>query len=454
MSDKRKKWCEHAPLLTALFLVLGVQLFLFVNKYAVNLPYLDQWGFYSVFVNNGSWLDVFRYQHGPHRQGVAFLLTKWLYDATNWNIRAEGFFIAGVLLATAITMLTALRRMRGQLTLWDATIPLLIVTPTFFENMVLTPNASHSIFSLFLLSVLMLVQTMPSAIVRTSLSIATYFLLIFTGFGLLIGCAILAWQCFELACSAVNKSRKAFAYSLAELLGMLLSLALFFIGYVHAPAIDCFTFPHPSLDEYVLFIFYLIGFFGGVHVSYVGGLAKVPSLIFGACQFVLILAVYSCASFDAFRTRRHTPLLVKTVWILMTSSLMYLVATAVGRVCAGVATGQAFRYFPLIAPAYLGMFIYLGEKTSRTAKTVMLALLVMVCAKALLFSLPTSSVSFNFLAKEQAKKRVWMDTYRATHDIAQANSISGITISGGHDESLLKGLDFFKKNHFGFLSDK
>lgn len=440
--------------LWALYVILSLQLFAFVDKYAVNFPYWDQWRLFSIFIHGGDWLDFFLYQHGPHRQGVSFVLTKLIYEATDWNIRVEGFFTAGVVSATAFILLTALRRINGRLNLLDAGILVLVLTPLFYENMVLVPNASHSIFPLFLLSIFLYVQTIASSSLRTLLTIATNFLLIFTGFGLLVGVAVILWQIYEVGCLGMQKDRKNFSLALVNALATLFFLALFFVSYVHNPDIGCYQFPHDKPEEYLLFVSYLLGFFGGIHASYAKGAAQIPSLVFGACQLLVLLSVYVFISAEAFRTRRAISLNLKLSWILMTSGLIFLSATAVGRVCSGAASWQAPRYFPLITPAYLALFLYLGAKLpARLPSLALYAFLALFVARTLVFSLPLSSSSYKYLQDVQTKKTKWMEVYRTTHSMAEADASAGMTlISEEHIDKAKEGLAYIDKNKLSFMS--
>jgi len=90
------------PLVVALvFVTLAARLWRFVDRFAVSLVYWDQWDFLDGFFEGRSWIEQFRWQHGPHRQGLAGLYYGRIYPATGWSSRFEAFVAWGVLVAAA-----------------------------------------------------------------------------------------------------------------------------------------------------------------------------------------------------------------------------------------------------------------------------------------------------------------------------------------------------------------
>src|SRR6266446_1769393 len=56
---------------TTVFVLLLARLFGLVDRYSVNVFYGDQWKFdEATLFQKHSWLEIFRWQHGPHRQGL------------------------------------------------------------------------------------------------------------------------------------------------------------------------------------------------------------------------------------------------------------------------------------------------------------------------------------------------------------------------------------------------
>src|SRR5438067_904303 len=88
------------------FAVACFKIFRLVYLYAVNVFVADQWDF-----NNGtlfqrhSILQAFRWQHGPHRQGLGAILQLLFEPLIRWNSRYEAFGIALILSCSAIAEL-------------------------------------------------------------------------------------------------------------------------------------------------------------------------------------------------------------------------------------------------------------------------------------------------------------------------------------------------------------
>src|SRR4030095_16264167 len=77
-------------IIAAAFVVMAVRLALYLNRYAVNLVYWDQWDFLSGLFDGADTWTLFRWQHGPQRQGIGNLIIAVLYTATGWNGRVDG----------------------------------------------------------------------------------------------------------------------------------------------------------------------------------------------------------------------------------------------------------------------------------------------------------------------------------------------------------------------------
>lgn len=106
--SRRTTW-----LLGLAFVVLAVRLGHFVDRFAVNLVFWDQWDFLQGLFDDASLWELFRRQHGPHRQGVANLLIAGEYALTGWNGRADAALAAIVMALTGLGGLWWVRRVTG-----------------------------------------------------------------------------------------------------------------------------------------------------------------------------------------------------------------------------------------------------------------------------------------------------------------------------------------------------
>jgi hypothetical protein len=132
------------------FLVLAANWIAAIGRFQVNVLYMDQWGFFTPIMEGKSWWGLFDRQHGPHRQGLAFLLTSGIMSLCHWDTRVDSIWICLVLVASAALGLLLKRRIAGPLRAADAWIVAAILALGQCETVIITPNASHSAFPLLL----------------------------------------------------------------------------------------------------------------------------------------------------------------------------------------------------------------------------------------------------------------------------------------------------------------
>ena len=94
----------RAPLFVVLAFsaLLASRLFWLLSRYAVNIFFSDQWDFNNstLFEQHTFW-QIFRWQHGPHRQGLGGVISKLLEPLFHWNSRSEAFLV-GAIIAVAV----------------------------------------------------------------------------------------------------------------------------------------------------------------------------------------------------------------------------------------------------------------------------------------------------------------------------------------------------------------
>ena len=61
-------------LVAGVFVVLAVRLANFISSYTVNIIYWDQWDFLQGLFDGADAWTLFRWQHGPQRQGLGNLI--------------------------------------------------------------------------------------------------------------------------------------------------------------------------------------------------------------------------------------------------------------------------------------------------------------------------------------------------------------------------------------------
>src|SRR5689334_8579768 len=71
------------------FTALALRLLFFVDRYAVNLLYWDQWDFLNGLFDGADPWTLFRWQHGMERQGLGNVMSAVVLSVTGWNSKAD-----------------------------------------------------------------------------------------------------------------------------------------------------------------------------------------------------------------------------------------------------------------------------------------------------------------------------------------------------------------------------
>ena len=178
-----------AWIIAAAFVVMAARLALFLNRYTVNIVYWDQWDFLNGLFDGADAWTLFRWQHGPQRQGIGNLILAVLYPATGWNGRADAAASAVALCLAGVAALWLVKRVCGSLRPWDGVVPLIFLTTTSAETYVVAPNIAHGPLSALLLTGYALALTISSHGARCVALVILNFLCVSTGFTWLLGLA-------------------------------------------------------------------------------------------------------------------------------------------------------------------------------------------------------------------------------------------------------------------------
>src|SRR5215472_1227326 len=218
---------------------LAGRLFLLVNRYAVNIFFSDQWEFNdATLFESHSWWQVFNWQHGPHRQGLGGVLAKLIEPHFQWDSRIESWVVAGIFVLAMLLALWLKWRIFGTVEYYDVVIPSLFLTATQCEAIFGAANFAHGSLPLLLIVVYCLAWPIRATLPRLLPVVFLNFLLIFTGFGLLMG-PITPVALLASFCMSPYDRRRALLYAAAAA-ASLLSLTAFFLNYTWNPAVTCY----------------------------------------------------------------------------------------------------------------------------------------------------------------------------------------------------------------------
>jgi hypothetical protein len=333
---------------------LAVRLLLLIDRYAVNLLFMDEWDVGGHFIEGTPLWRLFFVQHGPHLQGIAFYVTKLIAVLTGWNNRAEAFACG---LAVILAMLTALqlkRRLWGHLTFADSIIPLIFLTPLQYGVFVRAPNLAPAPVPLWLMMLYGLSWTHKNKITRYSLVLLFNFLLLFTGYTIFIGMITLFLFGVEWYHDRKNRPRFISGISLVVAIA---TFAGFLSTYQFVSTVDCFLFPHPRLWEYGWFMgLTWINFFGVKFLTH-----PTPATYLGLPLVLLVVLLTGGYTLKLFASDSTPSSRQRTIMIFFLTgySLLFTLNAAVGRVCLSLEVAQTSRYITLMIPAFLGFYFAL-----------------------------------------------------------------------------------------------
>ena len=416
------------------FCVLFIRFLWLVNKYAVDIFFMDHWRLEDALLfEKHSWLEIFLWQHGPERQGIGNVLLKLFEPLIHWDQRIEAFGIAAVIALATVAALWLKYRLFGRFQYSDVAIPLLFFTPVQLEIVLGTNNPSHGPLPLLFLMFYGIAWTIPNTRQRHWAVLIINLLLLYTSFGLVIGpvTPVLFW--IEYA-SARSKA------SLWSSVAAVASVGLLLIGFHVYPAVSCFTPEVHGIFNYFAFSAFM--FSGVIHLSPTPGImlpAMVAgaALLFTACGMTVVIGV---------RLLKRLPKPGEfTIVGLSSFSLLFCAATAYGRTCVSLA--PASRYFTYMIPAFLGLYLAALYATGRFRKW-QIALAVGLAV-----------ISSGWVGPEQAKmasssaaRNAWRDCYLKTRDVESCDTRAGLPIYESPEPSDLNSkLNYLETNRLSFF---
>lgn len=353
------------------FLWLAGRFLLFVHRRAVNIFFGDQWGYLTPIFDHQSWWQMFRWQHGPHRQGLGLLLDWAVLSTTRWDSRAESYLVAGILLAAAIAAVLLKRHIVGRLDWSDLAVVLMFVNLMTYESLIGVPNPSHSALPALLAILLCMAWTLRSSRLRYAFVLALNFLLIYTGFGLLMGPVTVAVLLGELALAIRRSEGKTAIASIAVATAIgVVSLASFFWGYQWAYPSAHLKAPVSSDTSQVAYAALILANFFRMKVQVRG--AEVAALLLLAL-LAAVLVIHVNSWFRAPRLQRD---IHRTIVILLGFSLFFCFVAAMGRAHFGIQSAQSSRYIPYAALGMLALYLHFRSSRKAVAEAAIWVLVV------------------------------------------------------------------------------
>jgi len=413
---------------------LAARLFFLTSRYAVNVFFMDQWDFNdpTLFAPRSLW-EMFRWQHGPHRQGLGALVTYLIEPHFQWNSRCDSF-IAGILVALATLFALALKkRLSGAITLFDVAIPLIFLTPLQYEALFITANPTQGPLPLLLLLTYCAAWTVPSLGLRYTLVLLINFAAIHTGYCFFLGVItpVAVVLDYWLAARAAPARKACLAIGLAA---SLLSLWIFFTGYVFKTEVDCAPDLFTAPWSFTRFLLLMLANVFGVKQSWGWSLAA-GAAVAGALGAVLVLSLRRLVKGGAGRSTAWT------VAILTGYTLLFAVNAAYGRSCLGPDPAQQSRYVIWMGPGIFGLYLFLASLPATRLRSALL----LVLTAALAGTVPLRREDRSILEFVSAAKRNWASCYLELEDIRGCNHRVGYGVYPAATPELKAKLDFLKE---------
>ncbi len=435
-------------LLLAAYLLLGLQLFRLIWRYAVNLLFWDQWDFddATLFQRHSVW-EMFSWQHGPHRQGLGALLQKLIEPSIHWNGRYEAFGIGAIILLAAMLALILKVRLYGTVSYSDIIIPLLFLTPRQYETLVLATNPAHGSLPLLLMIFYCLCWLIRSYFWKYICVLLVNFLLIYTGFGIFIGFITPVLLALDYLGHTGHRSSRYRWSAIAALTVSIASLASFFVGYKFQPAADCFS---PMPTNPVLYLYFVALMFANVaglsilSMKLAMLIGFIPLLLFLACLWRAVKKLLVAGAADTWSRDA-------VIAALLGYCAIFCFNTAYGRLCLGLAYAGVSRYTPYVVLGFFGLYLYALSNQARNLRLYLLPVLLIFAA---LGARPLNRSDAWIVQKMSEGRRAWRECYLAQQDIRECDARTHFQIYPQPEATRLQEkLDFLERNRLNLYAD-
>jgi hypothetical protein len=445
--------------LVCTYLLLGARFFGLIRQYAVNVLWYDQWDFddATLFQHHSLW-EMFRWQHGPHRQGLGALLQKLIEPWIHWNTRYEAFGIGAVIFGAAVLALLLKVRLYSKISYSDAIIPLLFLTPLQYETLVVTPNPSHGPLPSLLTVLYCLCWLIPSYRWKYICVLLVNFLLIYTGFGIFIGVvtpALLALDYYANVRHLAPKYQWGIAAALATSIA---SLASFFANYKLDPGVGCFSAAPKDPVMYLWFVALMFANAAGLKFS-------ILATLIGSIALFLLVMGLSITVKRLFSRELDAWPRDAAIAVLLAYCAVYCLSTTYGRLCEGLAGASASRYTPYVVLGLFGLYLYALSNRGRNLRV---ALILILLAFAMLGVRPLKGIDAWELEYLSNRKSAWRECYLARHDIYECDALTRFQIDPNlgtavkldpraeqppEAADLQEKLDFLERNHLNLYDN-
>ena len=433
-------------LLLGAYLLLAARLFVLISHDAVNILFWDPWDFddATLFQQHSVW-QMFRWQHGWHRQGLGALLQKLVEPHIHWNGRSEAFLVGALFVVASVLALLLKVRLYGSVGYSDVVVPLLFLNPLQYETLVWSPNPSQGALPLLLVILYGFCWLIRTNHRKYTCILIVNFFLIYTGFGIFIGPVTPVLLALDYYANTRHLPTRYQWGTAAAVAISIASLASFFVGYRFTMGVDC---PAPAPKNpfaYILFIALMFAHAGGFRALSLPLATLLGSVVL--LSFLVALTITTKGLFPRASDRWPRDAAIAT---LLAYSGIFCLNASYARMCLGLVAAETSRYTPYVILGLFGLYLY--ALSNRRPDDRVLLILVLVFAVFGACPLNRSDALNNDLFNRG--KRAWRECYLARHDINECNAVTHFQIYP-HPEAthLQEKLDFLERNRLNLYDN-
>jgi hypothetical protein len=422
------------------FFILSIRMLGYTKQFTVNMMFWDQWLIYTPLFQEQGLVEIFRYQHGPHRQGLGGVFIAIVASLSNWRGEWDAYLVGIAFIVAALLALWLKYRLIGHFDWFDVLIPILFLSLNQWETHTVVPNMSHSALPLVIVLIYAIALTLRNPLVQAVALLITNFFLLYTGFGVFAGLITPILFLYR----AIFPERNGFTrntrpiWFVSFILAMA-SLGSFFSDWIYLPAVDCIDIAQPKPYEYLIF--------AGLQVIQGFAIAPVASKLGLGIALILGLCILFAAILIAVQSLRQRNSMV--IVFLITFSLLFVSATALGRICLGV-TNQplASKYSTLVLPLILGIYLWANKKGDRWYKSIGFTILILIILSFIppFYRSPYTGAPQKFYDVKQT----WKSCYLETADSSYCDQQAGFPIHPS-SEAITPNLLYLERNQLNLF---
>jgi hypothetical protein len=420
-------------LVAIVFAALAFRLFRLAAQYAVNIFFWDEWDFNdaSLFGHHSVW-GIFRFQHGPHRQGLGGLLAALVEPWFRWNSRTEAFLVTGIVVVAGLCVLLLKYRLFGALTWTDVTIPMLVFTPAQWESDWNTVNLAHGILPVLLVVLYCLAWTWENERFKYALITGLNFVTLYTGFGFFIGLLTPL-----LLVAKYRENRRP--YLLVCLAASIVSLASFFVSYRNQDASGCSSILAAPVTDYLQFL-------GLMFASPFGLRGILWAVVPGVVAMAAVVGV-AAVSWKRLLARASAPYVVLAT--LSAYSLLFCMATTMGRTCIGLNEAHSSRYAVYKQLAILSLYFWALTVRQANWRKALSWLLPVLLIPSLFITSPDRQDMSNLFKRKSG----WRACYLSGKPADECDDENGAIYPAPEQNHLQQKLDYLRATRQNLFSD-